>query len=368
MIKLISSVLLGCLFLSNPTVVIADQVDNYLQCEMKKLKIPGLSIAIVKNGQIMKTKGYGFSNIELQSPASSQTIYQSGSIGKQFTAMLAMILTEKGVLHLNDKINQYLIDAPESWKDITVFNLLNHTSGLTRYNLDVDLRLDYTHEEIVRRLRIYPLDFEPGTSFRYSNVAYELLGFIMEKVTGKSYNDLLQENIFKPLGMNTARVINDRDIIMNRAAGYDLVNGELKNQEYVSPTFNSTAEGAIYFTVLDLAKWDAALYTTKLLKKDNMELMWSPVKLKNGKSEHYGLGWRLDNINGQRIIEHGGEWQGFTAFISRYMDRKLTVIIMTNLSDNAELGAITHRVASIYDNEIKVAKDEESDNNCDATK
>ena len=99
-----------------------------------------------------------------------------------------------------------------------------------------------------------------------------------------------------------------------------------------------------------------------------MELMWSPVKLKNGKSEHYGLGWRLDNINGQRIIEHGGEWQGFTAFISRYMDRKLTVIIMTNLSDNAELGAITHRVASIYDNEIKVAKDEESDNNCDATK
>lgn len=341
-----------------PIASYADSIDSYLQCKLLKLKIPGLSLAIVKNGHIVKTKGYGFSNVELQSPAKPETIYQSGSIGKQFTAMLAMILIEKGLFHLDDKITQYFTDAPETWKNITILNLLTHTSGLTRYNPDVDLHLDYSHEDIMRRLRLYPLDFAPGTSFRYSNVGYELLGFLMEKVTGKSYDSLLQEHIFKPLNMNTARVINDRDIIVNRAAGYDLVNGTLKNQEYISPTFNSSADGALYFTVLDLAKWDAALYTTKLLKKEKMELLWSPVKLNNGKTENYGLGWRITNMDGRRLIEHGGEWQGFTAFISRYMDDKLTIIIMTNLSGNAELGEITHKVANIYAKNNRINPDE----------
>jgi len=345
------------------SISIADTIDDYIQCKMKQLKIPGVSIAIVRNGQIVKSKGYGLSNIELKSPTTSETIYQSGSIGKQFTAMLAMILVEKGRLRLDDKINQYITDAPDTWKKITILNLLTHTSGLTRYPLDVDVHLDYSHEDIIRRLRLYPLDFEPGTSFHYSNVGYMLLGFILEKVGGKSYDALLQEHIFKPLNMGTARVINERDIILNRAAGYDLVNGVLKNQEYASPTFNSTADGALYFTVLDLAKWDAALYTTKLLKKENMELLWSPVKLSNGKTENYGLGWRLATVNGHRLIEHGGEWQGFTAFISRYVDQKLTIIIMTNLSGNTELGAITHRIANIYDNKINMPASEETGSN-----
>ncbi len=347
-----------------PAVAMADEVDRYLQCEMHRLKIPGLSVAIVENGKIIKSKGYGFSNIELKAPAKPETIYQSGSIGKQFTAMLAMILVEKGVLHLDDKITQYLPDAPETWQNITIFNLLTHTSGLTRYNPDVDLHLDYSHEDIIRRLKLYPLDFDPGTSFHYSNVGYELLGFIIEKVTGKSYGSLLQEHIFKPLDMNTAQVINDRDIIDNRAAGYDLVHGVLKNQEYISPTFNSTADGALYFTILDLAKWDAALYTTKLLKKENMDLLWAPVKLNDGRTESYGLGWRITSINGHRLIEHGGEWQGFTAFISRYVDKKLTVIIMTNLSGIVELGDVTHNVAGLYNKDLKVLSSKHVDDKC----
>ena len=347
-----------------PVSAMADTVDQYLLCEMHRLKIPGLSVAIVENGKILKSKGYGFSNIELQTPAKPETIYQSGSIGKQFSAMLAMILVEKGMLHLDDRIIQYITDAPDTWKNITILNLLTHTSGLTRYNPDVDLHLDYSHDDIIRRLRLYPLDFQPGSSFHYSNVGYELLGFTMEKVTGKSYGSLLQEHIFRPLDMHTARVINDRDIIANRAAGYDLVNGSLKNQEYISPTFNSTADGALYFTVLDLAKWDAALYTTKLLKKENMDLLWSPVKLNNGKTESYGLGWRIANINGHRLIEHGGEWQGFTAFISRYVDKKLTVIIMTNLSGIAELGEVTHNVAGLYNKDLTVVSTEQGNDKC----
>ena len=345
-------------FILFPATAMADAVDQYLQCEMQRLKIPGLSIAIVKNGKIIKSKGYGFSNIEVKSSAKPETIYQSGSIGKQFTAMLAMILVEKGMLHLDDKITQYVKDAPDTWKNITILNLLTHTSGLVRDIPGVDWQLNYSQDEIINRLKPYPLNFQPGTSFSYSNVGYEFLGFIMEKITGNSYGTLLEKNIFKPLNMSTARVISDRDIISNRASGYDLVNGTLKNQEYVSPTFNSTADGALYFTVLDLAKWDAALYTTKLLKKENMELLWSPVKLSNGKTENYGLGWRIANINGSRVIEHGGEWQGFTAFISRYRDQKLTVIIMSNLSGNAELGEITHNVVNIYNKNSRCRSDE----------
>jgi len=342
-----------------PIVSIADSIDNYLQCKMSKLKIPGLSLAIVKDGQIIKTKGYGFANVELKSPANSNTIYQSGSIGKQFTATLTMMLVEKGLLHLDDHVNQYLTDAPESWKNITIKNLLTHTSGLKRDIPWVDLRLDYTDEQLLQKLYLEPLNFEPGTKWEYSNSAYEIIGIILKKITKKTYGNLLLEKIFKPLEMNTAQIINERNIIPNRASGYDLVNGVLKNQEYVSPTFNSTADGALYFTVLDLAKWDAALYTTKLMKQENMALLWTPVRLKNGKSIDYGLGWRLNHINGQYVIEHAGEWQGFTAFISRYINKKLTVIIMTNLSGNAELGKITHNVAAIYE---KNPKDVVNDN------
>lgn len=339
-------VLMAQLLLS--TTANADAIDTYLNDTIQKQHIPGLSLAIVRDGKILKTKGYGLSNVELDSAATESTIYQSGSLGKQFTAALTMILIEKGFLQLDDRVSNYLPDTPIDWKDITIKNLLTHTSGLKRDIPWVDLHLDYTREQLLHKLYAEPLLFSPGTDWAYSNSGYEVLGFILEKIMHKSYGDLLQDYIFKPLKMTTARVISDRDIIKNRAAGYDLVDEQLKNQEYVSSTFNSTADGALYFTVLDLAKWDGALYTTKLMKAENMKLMWTPVQLKNGKYINYGLGWRLNNINGQHVMEHGGEWQGFTAFITRYVDDKLTVIIMTNLSGNTELGNVTHQVASMY--------------------
>lgn len=331
-----------------PNISRADPIDAYILCEMQHEKIPGLSIAVVKDGKIVKTKGYGLANVELNVPAKPETIYQSGSIGKQFTATLVMILVEKGLMNLDDKISLYIKDAPKRWKDISIRNLLTHTSGLTRNLPDIDLRLNYTDDELINRIRPYPLDFQPGTAWRYSNSGYVLLGIIIKKVTGKFYGDLLKETIFTPLDMKTTRIISDRDIVMNRSSGYDLIGDQLKNQEYVSPALDSTADGALYFSVLDLVKWDAALYTEKLLKKSDLELMWTPVKLNDGKTEKYGFGWRLDHVNGHRLVEHGGEWQGFTGFISRYVDDKLTVIILTNLSGQSELGPMAHHVASLY--------------------
>ena len=168
-------------------------------------------------------------------------------------------------------------------------------------------------------------------------------------MTGKFYGDFLQERIFQSLGMNTTRIISEADIVPNRAAGYRLVKGELKNQEWVSPTLNTTADGSLYFTSLDLAKWDAALYTEKLLRKSSFEQMWTVAKLKNGQpnSDHYGFGWFIGTRDGHHVVEHEGAWQGFKSQISRYVDDKLTVIVLANL-EQADPAVIAHGVARIY--------------------
>jgi CubicO group peptidase (beta-lactamase class C family) len=200
------------------------------------------------------------------------------------------------------------------------------------------------------------MDFQPGEKWRYTNTNYVLLGMIIRRVTGRYYGDFLAERIFRPLEMNATRIISEADIIPNRSSGYELVKGELKNQTWVSPSFNSTADGALYFNVLDLAKWDAALYTEKLLKRSSLDRMWTVFPLNDGKPNpgKYGFAWRIDAINGHRLIEHAGAWQGFTAFIARYVDDGLTVVVLTNLdSDHSNPGKIAHGVAGLYDSRLK---------------
>lgn len=243
-----------CSILANTT----DCVDEYVLSQMQKKKIPGMSIAIIKNGEIVKVKGYGLANIELNVPATPDTVYQSGSIAKTFTATLIMMLVDRGKLGLDDKINLYFKKAPKIWQNITIRHLLTHTSGIINYDddknpLKINVRLDYTDEALFKLIASKPLDFQPGDKFNYSNSGYVLLGMIIKNVTGKHWGDLAEEYIFKPLDMKTARIISEADIIPNRAAGYRLVNGELKNQEYISPSLNRVADGSLYLTVLDLA-------------------------------------------------------------------------------------------------------------------
>ena len=181
-----------------------------------------------------------------------------------------------------------------------------------------------------------------------------LLGILIRKVTAEFYGDFLQERIFRPLGMSATRIISEADIVPNRASGYELVKGEIKNQGWVSATLNTTADGALYTNVLDLGKWDAALYTEKLLKRRSFEQMWTPVKLKDGKTYPYGFGWFLNEVNGHQLIEHDGAWQGFTMNISRYVDDRLTVIVMTNLDEGpSKPERIAHGVAGIYVGALK---------------
>lgn len=323
-------------------------VDRVVKEAMATYKIPGVSLAVLRNGKIILLKSYGLANVEHQIPVKPETIFQSGSIGKQFTAAAIMILAQENKLSLDDKISKYFPDAPVAWKDITVWNLLTHTSGLGDYPPEIDLRRDYTENEFFESFKKAPLDFVPGTNWNYSNVGYVTLGILIRKVTGKYYGDFLKERIFKPLGMTTARVISEEDIIPNRASGYRLVNGDLKNQEWVSPSTNSTADGSLYLSILDLAKWDAALYTDTPLTQASRNRIWTPAQLSNGTTKGYGFGWHILDLHGHRVIVHGGAWQGFKTHILRFMDTKLTIIFLTNSWETRDFKLARALAASFY--------------------
>jgi CubicO group peptidase (beta-lactamase class C family) len=326
-----------------------DAVDEYLHSEMEKQHIPGLALLVSRGGQPVRAQGYGLANLELQVPVKSETIFQSGSVGKQFTATAVMMLVEEGKIGLEDPLTKYFPDAPATWKQVTVRELLSHTAGFTDYPKDFDYRKDYTEAELLKIVEGIPLAYAPGTSWSYSNLGFLTLGILIHKVTGEFYGDFLQERIFRPLDMRTTRIINEADIIPNRSAGYRLRKGELKNQEWVSPELNTTADGSLYFSILDLAKWDAALYTEKLLKRSSLDQMWTVAKLSSGQpnSGEYGFAWFIRDKNGHHIVEHEGQWQGFETQISRYVDDKLTVVVLTNLGD-AEPERIAHQVAELY--------------------
>jgi len=333
------------------------QIDRYVAREMARQHIPGVAVGIYKDGKIAVVKGYGFSNVELDVPVKPATIFQSGSVGKQFTSAAIMMLVEEGKIGFDDSLPKYFPDAPATWRGITVRELLSHTSGLSEYASDsltkpggpLDIRLDFTEAQFVKFIETLPIEFAPGEGWEYRNTNYLLLGAIIRKVTGKFYGDVLQERIFKPLGMTSTRIISEADIIPNRAAGYQLVDGKLKNQDWVSPSFNTTADGALYFNVLDLAKWDAALYGTQLLKKSSLDTIWTVTKLKNGQpnAHHYGFAWDVESINGHRVMQHSGSWQGFESYIARYVDDRVTVVVLMNLG-GADPAIVAHGIAGIY--------------------
>jgi CubicO group peptidase (beta-lactamase class C family) len=327
-----------------------DRVDSCIAAEMSFRHIPGLALGVIRNGVPVKVKGYGLSNIELNEPVTTQTLFQTGSVGKQFTAMLIMWLVERKAIELDKSIAVYFPHSPAAWKKVTVRHLLTHTSGIPDYTEDgvgIDVQMDYTDDQLLEIAQKMPLTFQPGERWSYSNTGFVLLGILVRKVTGQFYGDLLKRHILDPASMETARIISDSAIIPNRAAGYRMREGEWRNQEWVSPALNSTADGSMYVSIQDMVNWDAALASGKIISKFGYDTLWSQVRLNNGSTYPYGFGWFLDRPNGHREISHGGSWQGFNAFIARYLDDRLCVIVLTNLSP-ANAGVIAEDVAAIY--------------------
>jgi D-alanyl-D-alanine carboxypeptidase len=331
------------------------KIDSLINAEMQKQRIPGLSMVVVRDGNIDYVKGYGIANLEHNVPVKPETIFQSGSVGKQFTAFAIMLLVEDGKISLNDPISKFFPDAPSSWEKITIRNLLTHTGGFGDYPADFNFRDSYTEDTLFRIVSKIPVLFQAGEKSQYSNLGYLTLGLIISKVTGKFYGEFLEQRIFEPLGMHTASIISERDIVPNRAAGYRIINDEIKNQQWVSPTVNTTADGSLYLTALDMAKWEAGLNAGKLLKNESYEAMWSPAKLNNGTTYPYGFGWAIDSLNGKRILEHNGTWQGFESVIKRYPEKKLAVVVFANLRASSP-NKIATRILEVYQPELARAK------------
>jgi CubicO group peptidase (beta-lactamase class C family) len=340
--------LLGVLlFTAMARIAAADRVSDFVNAYLKKKQVPGCAVMVRHNGKVVLLRGYGIANLEHGVRVTPQTVFQSGSIGKQFTAMAIMILIEEKKLALEDPISKYL-DVPENWSAIRVRHLLTHTSGLGDYPESFSLQRDYTEDQLLKMVTAQPLAFAPGEKWSYSNFGYVTLGILIHKVSSEFWGDLLQQHVFAPLGMKHTRVISESDIIPNRAAGYELKNGTLKNQQWVSPGVNNTADGSLYFTVEDLATWAEALETRKLISGASYEQMWTPVTLNNGTIAPYGFGWGTSKTDfGRRVLEHGGAWQGFASYIALYPDDRLNVAVLCNRA-GARAGYIAKSVASFY--------------------
>lgn len=324
----------------------ADALDERIVREMKRHQIPGVSLLVLKEGKVVKEKGYGLANVEHQVPVTPDTVFQSGSVGKTFTAALVLLLAQDGKLSLDDPLKRHLASTPAAWDKITIRHLLNHTSGLGDPDERIDLRRDYSDEELIALGSTIPVLFAPGERFSYSNMGYQLLGFICNKAGGKFYGDQLRERIFAPLGMGT-RIISEADIVPHRAAGYEPANGKLRNQAWVAPRLNTTADGSLHLTARDLAKWDQALYGDKILNASLRQASWTPSKLNSGATSDYGYGWLLEQRNGRRVIWHDGAWQGFRSQLSRFVDDKLTVIVLAN-SATADPGKLANLAAAHF--------------------
>jgi CubicO group peptidase (beta-lactamase class C family) len=334
-------------------------VDRYLETEMRRQNIPGISLAVVKNGKPLYIKSYGVATLEHNVQTKPQTVYQIGSIGKQFTAVAVMMLANEHKLDLDDPLSKYLPEVPPNWGEVTLRLILNHQSGIPQFTTPkrklLNLVHEYTDLELILLASAQPLDFEPGTDVSYSDTGYVLLGFVINRVAGMFYGDFLQQRVFAPLGMSRTRVISDADIVPDRASGYEKEeSGALRNQSYVSAALNRTADGSLYSTVLDLIKWDQALSGDAVLPHRQLERMWRIDPHRNGQRPLYnfGYGWESNRLRDHRLVEYDGNWQGFQALMSRYEDQKLTIILLTNLA-LCRTERLGHAVAGLIDPSLK---------------
>ena len=355
------AVLLLCLASWSASARTADptlRAEHYVQSEMRLQRIPGLSLAVLKHGKPLYIKAFGNASLEWPVPVKPNTRFQIGSIGKQFTAVAVMLMVQEHRLSLDAPLANYLPEVPAAWREVTLRRMLNHQSGIAQltvppHNL-LDLHHDYTDAEYLQLASSVPLDFKPGTAAAYSDTAYVLLGIVLNRVSGAFYGDLLEGRVFQRLGMRRTRILSDVEIIPGRASGYvKRADGTLENQSWVAAALNRTADGSLYSTVLDLSRWDAALYGDRVLPQVELQRMWRVDPLVDGRQPlyHYGYGWEINSLRGHPVIEYDGNWQGFQAAMARYTDRQLSVIVLTNLA-LCRTQRIAHTIAGIFDASI----------------
>jgi CubicO group peptidase (beta-lactamase class C family) len=291
------------------------EFDKILSAKFKTGETGCAALVAIK-GQIVYKKAFGMANLELNVPMQPDMVFRVGSITKQFTAIAILQLMEQGKLALQDDITKFIPDYPTQAYKITIEHLLTHTSGIKSYTgvpeFQKYIKEDLKPAESIDKFKNLPMEFAPGTKWNYNNSGFFLLGYIIEKASGKTYQEYIDENLFKPAGMNNSLYGSDKKILMNRAYGYESDGDTTVNADYLSMLLPYSA-GSIMSTVEDLYKWNRALLSYKLVKKETLEKAFNEYKLSDGKGTHYGYGWFLLQLQGSPTIEHGGAINGFLA-------------------------------------------------------
>ena len=294
---------------------------------------PGAAALIVKDGQVVLRKGYGMANLELGVPVAPDMVFELGSVTKQFTAAAILLLQERGQLRVEDDITKYLPDFPTHGQAITLENLLTHTSGIPSYTGLPEwyphIREDLKPADVIALFKDKPLEFNPGEQWAYDNSGFFLLGAIVEKVSGKTYEQFVEEEIFQKLGMDHTRYGHPEEIIPRRASGYSKDEKGFQNADFISMT-QPYAAGALMSTVDDLAIWGWALQSEALLKKPSLDRMLTSYKLKSGIPTFYGYGIGVSSYAGERVISHGGDINGFTTNVTLVPGQKLFIALLSN--------------------------------------
>lgn len=334
----------------------ADEVDDLITGQMRAHHVPGVACLVWKDGQIIKTFCGGQANLEWNAPVGPDTVFEIGSISKQFAAASILLLAERGKLSVDDNISKYLTNTPPAWANIKIRHLLSHTSGIHSYD-DMDgfeLRQHLTQAQFISQLARHPMDFQPGEKWMYCNAGYNLLGYIVENVSGEDYLTFLKEHIFMPLGMTNSAFRDSVNVIPHRAAGYAYDHGKYDNRDYdITDLFSA---GTIVSTVSDLAKWDEALLNGGLLAESSEKLWWTPARLNNGRlvpvspdgSRTYGFGWFLETLDGHKNFGHGGVTSGFSASNQLYPDYHLFIVILSNTDEGGFAVQLAQKIAPIY--------------------
>ena len=324
-------------------------VDQLLSDKYQSDK-PGAVALVAKNGDILFKKAYGIANMELEIPMNVDNVFKIGSITKQFTAVSILMLREQGLLKLSDSINNYIEDYPSHEKDITIHHLLNHTSGIKSYtsmpSFMSEARTDLSPLELIEVFKNETMEFEPGEQWSYNNSAYIILGYIIEKISGLSYAQYIEQNIFEPLEMKNSYYGSHSKIIPNRASGYQPDQDGYRNADYLSMTLPYAA-GSLMSSVDDLLKWQRAIHNNTLISEETKTLAFTDTKLNDGSSTYYGYGWSIDEINGTPTIEHGGGIFGYTCYAVYVPSEDLYCVVLSNSNGNSPTD-ITVEIAAQY--------------------
>ena len=304
------------------------QADAYVQNLAARDRFRG-SVLVWSKGDILFQKSYG-NGVEAWRIANSPaTKFELASLTKQFTGAAILLLAQSGKLNVNDPISKYVANAPGSWKEITVYQLVTHTSGLPNNELKDFIKgicVPYTADELIATFQNRPLKFKPGTGWAYTNTEYYLLAYIIEKVSGKTYSEYLTENIFKPLGMKDSGFTSTLAIVPQMAEGYAREGNGLRHRDYYDRSLELGAGGA-FSTVRDMLRWSEALDSEQLLSHKSLEAMFAPSEPGN-----YGYGWFIQST--PRLKEfHEGSDPGFAAFEIRYPSEHAFIIVLSNLED-----------------------------------